>query len=101
MNDEAAGFAGGLDRCLFDLRYGRFELFTGGGADGDEAGVAEDAVTARKICFLLQYVLVFGGLLSVFDLPDLLPLRGVRDVFDLLLPDVPGGLVGPDRGAQE
>ncbi|MPN05342.1 hypothetical protein SDC9_152592 [bioreactor metagenome] len=72
-----------------------------GGGDADETGVAEDAVACGEVGFLLEDVVVFGGLARVFDLSDLLTLRGVRDVLGLLLADVAGGLVGAHRGAQQ
>lgn len=71
----------------------RVEFFRGRGADGDEAGVAEDAVPGGEVGFLLEHVAVFGGLGGVFDLPHLLPLRRVRDQLGLLLSDVPRRLI--------
>src|SRR5690625_5198226 len=101
LADEEAGFAGGLDRGLFDRGDRGIELFDGGGGDGDQTGVAEHAVTGGEVGFLPEHVLVFGGLGGVLDLPDLRPLRLVRDVLDLLLADVADGLVGAQRGAQQ
>ena len=64
-----------------------------GAADVDEAGVAQDAVPGGEVGFLLEHVLVFSSLSGVFDLPDLLSLRRVTDVFGFLLPEYP---VPPD-----
>ena len=88
LADEEPGLAGGLDRCLLDGGDGCVEFFDGGCGDGDEAGVAEDAVAGGEVGFLLEHVVVLGGLGGVFDLADLRPLRLVGDVLDLLLADV-------------
>ncbi len=85
LADEESGFAGGLDGGLFDGGDGDVEVVGGGGGDGDEAGVAEDAVACGELGFLLEDVVVFGGLAGVFDLPDLLALGGVGDVFGFFL----------------
>lgn len=54
-----------------------------------------------QVGFLLEHVLVLGVLRGVLDLPHPGTLSGVRDVFDLLLADVAGGLVGAHWGADE
>ena len=72
LPDQQACFAGGLDGGLFDGGDGGVEVVAGGGGDGDEAGVAEDAVACGEVGFLLEDVVVFGGLAGVFDLPDFL-----------------------------
>ena len=79
MADEESGFAGGLDGGLFDGGDGGVEFFDGGCGDGDEAGVAQDAVAGGEVCFLLEDVAVFGGLGGVFDLADLGALGLVGD----------------------
>lgn len=38
------------------------EVFDRGGGDGDEAGVAQGAVAGGEVGFLLEDVVVFGGL---------------------------------------
>lgn len=45
-----------------------------------------------QVGLLLEDVVVLGGLLGVFDLPDPLALGSIRDVLGLLLADVTGGL---------
>ena len=101
LADEEASFAGGLDGCLFDGGDSGVEFLNGWRGDGDEAGVAEDAVAGGEVGFLLEDVVVFGGLGGVLDLSDLRALGLVGDVFDLLLADVAGGLVGAHWGADE
>ena len=54
-----------------------------------------------EVGFLLEDVVVFGGLGGVFDLADLGALGLVGDVFDLLLADIAGGLAGAHGGADE
>ena len=94
LSDEEPGFAGGLDRGLLDCGHGCVEVFDGGCGDGDEAGVAEDAVSGGEVGFLLEHVVVFGGLGGVFDLADLCALGLVGDVLDFLLADVAGSGIG-------
>jgi len=53
LSDQWPGFAAGLDRGLFDRRDGCLQGFFVGGADGDQAGVAHDAVAAGEVGFLL------------------------------------------------
>lgn len=77
LANEEPCLAGRLDGGLFDGGDGDVEVVVGGGGDADEAGVAEDAVACGEVGFLLEDVVVFGGLARVFDLPDLLALRGV------------------------
>ena len=77
LTDEEPRLAGGLDGGLFDGGDCGVEAVDGGGGDADEAGVAEDAVACGEVGFLLEDVVVFGGLGGVFDLPDFLALRGV------------------------
>lgn len=62
LADEEPGFAGRLDRGLLDCGDGCVELLDGGCGDGDEAGVAEDAVSGGEVGFLLEDVVVLGGL---------------------------------------
>ena len=101
LADEEPGLAGGLDRGLLDGGDGGVEFFDGGCGDGDEAGVAEDAVSGGEVGFLLEHVVVLGGLGGVFDLADLRALGLVGDVLDLLLADVASGSVGAHRGAEQ
>ena len=90
-----------MDRGLLDGDDVGVEFLDGGRGDGDEAGVAEDAVAGGEVGFLLEDVVVFDGLGGVFDLADLGALGLVGDVFDLLLADVAGGLFGAHWGADE
>ena len=83
LADEEAGFAGGVDGCLFDGGDVGVEFLDGWRGDGDEAGVAEDAVAGGEVGFLLEDVVVFSGLGGVFDLANLGALDLVGDVFDL------------------
>jgi len=91
---RAAAFRRRLDSGLLDVGYGPFEFAGVLGADGDQSGGAEYAVAGGEVGFLLEHVVVLGGLLGVLDLTDPLPLSGVGDVLGLLLSDVAGGLVG-------
>ena len=100
LADEESCLAGGLNGGLFDGGDGGVEVVVGRGGDADEPGVAEDAVACGEVGLLLEDVVVFGGLARVFDLPDLLALRGIGDVLSLLLANVAGGLVRAHRGAQ-
>ncbi|WP_385900450.1 hypothetical protein [Tessaracoccus sp. O5.2] len=75
--------------------------FDGGCGDGDEAGIAEDAVAGGDVCFLLECVVVLGGLEGVFDLAGFRALGLVGDVLDLRVADVACGLVGVHRGADQ
>lgn len=60
LADEEPGLAGGLGRCLLDGGDGGVEFFDGWCGDGDEAGVAEDAVTGGEVGFLLEHGVVGG-----------------------------------------
>ena len=66
LADEEPGLAGCLDRGLLDGCDGGVEFFDGGCGYGDEAGVAEDAVAGGEVGFLLEHVVVLGGLRGVF-----------------------------------
>src|SRR5699024_12141036 len=44
---------------------------------------------------------LFSSLSGVFNLPDLLPLRRVTDVFGFLLPNIPSRLIRPDRSTHQ
>ena len=46
---EESGFAVGLDGGLFECGDVGVEVFDRGGGDGDEAGVAQDAVGGVKV----------------------------------------------------
>jgi len=61
-----------VDRGLLDGGDGGVEFFHGGCGEGDEAGVVQDAVDGGEVGFLLEHVVVFGGLGDVFDLADFL-----------------------------
>ncbi|GAB3087774.1 hypothetical protein [Nocardioides zeae] len=52
-------------------------------ADRDEAACRERAAAGGEICSLVQDVLELSRLLRVLNLPEFLPLVGVRDVFRL------------------
>src|SRR5699024_8246956 len=75
----------------------RFEIILCGGGDVNETGEAQDAVPGGEVGLLLEHIMVFSSLSGVFDLPDLLPLRRVTDVFCFLLPNIPSRLIRPDR----
>ena len=81
--------------------YRGFQLVHGRGGDADETGVAQYSVACGEVGFLLENVLVLGSEGGVLDLTDLRPLSGVADVLDLLLADVPGGLVRSHRSADQ
>ena len=55
-------------------------------------------MAGRQVRLLLEDVLVLSRLLGVLDLPDPLPLGGVREVLGLLLADVARCPVGTHRG---
>ena len=59
---EESGFAVGLDGSLFEGGDVGVEVFDRRGGDGDQAGVAQDAVASGEDGFLLEDVVVFGGL---------------------------------------
>ena len=66
LSDEEPGLAGGLDRGLLDGGDGGVEFFDGGCGDGDEAAVAQHAVAGGQVGFLMEHVVVLGGLGGVF-----------------------------------
>ena len=47
---------------MFEGGHVGVEVFDRGGGDGDEAGVAQGAVAGGEVGFLLEDVVVFGGL---------------------------------------
>lgn len=77
------------------------EVFDRGRGEGDQAGVAQDAVAGGEVDFLLEDVVVFGGLGSIFDLPDFGALGFARDVLDFLLAEVASGLCDAHGGADQ
>ncbi len=93
LSGEESGFAVGLDGGLFEGSDVDVEVFDGFYDDGDETGVAQDAVVGGEVSFLLEDVVVCGALGSIFDLSDFGALSLVGDVLDFLLTDVTGGLV--------
>ena len=101
LSGEESGFAVGLDGGLFEGGDVGVEVFDRGGGDGDEAGVAQDAVAGGEVGFLLEDIVVFGGLGGVFDLSDFGALGLVGDVLDFLLADVTSGLIGACGGADQ
>src|SRR5690625_2962119 len=88
LADKEAGLARRLDRGLLDGGDGGVEFFHSGGGDGDQAGVAQDAVPGGEVGFLLEHVVVLGSLRGVLDLADLRALGMVGAVLHLLLADV-------------
>lgn len=101
LSGEESGFAVGLDGGLFEGGDVGVEVFDRGGGDGDEAGVAQDAVAGGEVGFLLEDIVVLSRLGDVFDLSDFGALGLVGDVLDVLLADVAGGLVGAHGGADQ
>ena len=71
------------------------------GAETAMRPVAKDAVSGGEVGFLLEHVVVLGGLGGVFDLADLRALGLVGDVLDLLLADVASSGIGAHRGADQ
>ena len=57
-------------------------------------------MSGGEVGFLLEHVVVLGGLGGVLDLADLRALGLVGDVLDLLLADVAGGLASERIGVQ-
>ena len=82
--DEQPGLAGRLDGGLLDSGGSRLQVVFGGCGDGDESGVAADAAPTGEVSFLLEHIVVLGGLGGVVDLADLLALGLVGDVLGLL-----------------
>jgi len=56
LSGEESGFAVGLDGGLFEGGDVGVEVFDGFCGDGDEAGVAQDAVAGGEVGFLLEDV---------------------------------------------
>ena len=101
LSGEDPGFGVGLDRGLFEGGDVGVEVFDGFCGDGDQAGVAQDAVAGGEIGFLLEDIVVLSRLGGVFDLSDFGALGLVGDVLDFLLADVASGLVGPHGSADQ
>lgn len=82
LTPESPRFARGLDRGLLDVGDGALQLIGVLGADGDQAGGAEDTVTCGE-GFLVEDVVVLGALLGILDLANPLALGcvGVDSVF--------------------
>ena len=58
-----------LDGCLRNVGDSTFQFVGVLGADGNESGGAQDAVSRGEAGFLLENVVVLGALLRVLDLP--------------------------------
>lgn len=101
LADEEPGLARRLDGRLFDGGDRCVEFLDGGCGDGDDVGVAEDAMAGGEVGFLLEHVVVLGGLGGVLDLADLRALGLVGDVLDLLLADVASSRIGSHWGADQ